>query len=150
MRKQLTVLLIEDSREFAALVQRWLVPQDDTDFIFHWSDSLANGLDLLAKGGVDAVLLDLGLSDSKGLETFTKASTQAHGVPIVVLSGEDTALALRMVRQGAQDYLIKTACNSDLLVKALLYAVGRSGHKTTESDLVGDIQLWLARGVSPS
>jgi len=132
IKKVLTVLLIEDSPEFAELVQRWLVSQDDTDFILNWSDSLANGLNRLAKGGVDAILLDLGLSDSRGLETFTNLRTQAHGVPIVILSGGDTTLALQMVQQGAQDFILKTDCNCDLLVKALLYAVGRSGHKTSE------------------
>jgi CheY-like chemotaxis protein len=48
IKKVLTVLLIEDSPEFAELVQRWLVPQGDIDLTLNWSDSLANGLDRLA------------------------------------------------------------------------------------------------------
>ena len=87
----------------------------------------------LARGGVDAVLLDLGLPDSHGLETFNRAKMHASGVPIVILSGSDTeSLALHMVQQGAQDYIIKSACDSKLLVKALQYAVGRSSQKVPE------------------
>jgi len=132
MHKKLTVLLIDDHPEFAELVRRWLVPANDAGFIFDWSDSLKKGLDRLAKGGVDAVLLDLGLPDSKGLETFTTASTQAHGVPIVILSGGQTGLALEMVERGAQDYVVKTDCTRELLVRTLLFAIGRASHKTAK------------------
>jgi Flp pilus assembly CpaE family ATPase len=144
MPKKLTVLLIDDSPEFAELVRRWLVPPDDAGFILNCSDSLSKGMDRLAEGGVDAVLLDLGLPDSKGLETFTTASAQAHGVPIVVLSGGETGLALKMVQQGAQDYVVKTECNRELLVKTLMYAVGRSGHKTAKEGNI--IALLGAKG----
>ena len=127
IKKILTVLLIEDSPEYAELVQRWLSPQNDIEFVLNWTNSLMAGLNRLEKGGVDAILLDLGLPDSHGTATFTTAKMHASGVPIVILSGSDTeSLALHMVQQGAQDYIIKSACDSKLLVKALQYAVGRS------------------------
>jgi Flp pilus assembly CpaE family ATPase len=144
MQKKSTVLLIDDDPEFAELVRRWLVPADDAGFMLTWSDSLTKGLDRLAKGGVDAVLLDLGLPDSKGLKTFTTASTQAEGVPIVVLSGGETGLALEMVQQGAQDYIVKTECNREILIKTLLYAIGRSAHKAAKEGSV--IALLGAKG----
>jgi Flp pilus assembly CpaE family ATPase len=145
MQKKLTVLLIDDHPEFAELVRRWLVLADNAGFILHWSDSLKSGMDRLAEGGVDAVLLDLGLPDSKGLETFATASAQSHGVPIVVLSGGgQTALALEMVRQGAQDYLVKAECNPEFLAKTLLYAIGRSEHKTAKEGRI--VALLGAKG----
>jgi len=144
MHKKLTVLLIDDHPEFAVLVRRWLVPAEDAGFILNWSDSLKSGMDRLAKGGVDVVLLDLGLPDSKGMKTFTTASTQAHDVPIVILSGGEAGLALEMVQQGAQDYIVKTECNRDLLIKTLLYAIGRSGHKTAKEGSI--IALLGAKG----
>jgi Flp pilus assembly CpaE family ATPase len=129
-KKILTVLLIEDSAEYAELVKRWLAPKDDIEFVLDWAESLMDGLHRLAKGGVDAILLDLGLPDSQGSGTFTTAKLHALSIPIVVLSGGDTeSLALQMVQRGAQDYLIKNSCNSELLIKALQYAVGRSSQK---------------------
>jgi pilus assembly protein CpaE len=81
---------------------------------------------------VDAVLLDLGLQDSRPDKTFPATMITASGVPIVILSGADTeSLALEMVQEGAQDYIVKSTCTSDLLVKTLQFAVGRSKQKVS-------------------
>jgi len=134
IKKTVTVLLIEDSAEYAELVSRWLTPKDDIEFVVIWADSLREGLSRLKKGNIDAILLDLGLPDSHGLETFTAAKMQAAGVPILILSGTDTeSRALQMIQQGAEDYYImKSTCDGDLLVKALRYAVGRSSQRISE------------------
>jgi len=130
---QKTVLLIEDSREFAELIRRWLLPQDDIEFVLDWSDSLVAGLNRLTKGGVDAILLDLGLPDSRGLATFNTARMHAPNAPIIILSsGDKESLAVQMVQRGAQDYIIKDICDSALLVKALKFAVGMSSRKALE------------------
>jgi MinD-like ATPase involved in chromosome partitioning or flagellar assembly/CheY-like chemotaxis protein len=133
MKKLLTVLLIEDSLDFVELVQRWLSSQKEIEFVMIWANSLMAGINRLEKGGVDAILLDLGLPGSQGMKTFADAKLHAASVPIVILSGSDTeSLALEMVQEGAQDYIIKNTCNSAILVKAVQYAVGRSTRKLSE------------------
>ncbi len=128
IKRTLTVLLIEDSADYAELVRAWLADEEDVEFVLKWADSLLEGLSTLAEGGVDVVLLDLGLPDSEGAATFTAARNSALGVPIIILSGGDSeALALRMVQEGAQDYLVKSSCSSAVLKKALRYAVVRQG-----------------------
>src|SRR5450756_1585784 len=103
--KPLTVLLIEDSPAYAELVQQWLSSKDSAAFVLNWTDSLQAGLNRLARGGIDVILLDLGLPDSGGRKTFVAAQSHAAGVPIVVLSAnEDESLALEAIRDGAQDY----------------------------------------------
>ena len=88
--------------------------------------SLSEGLSCLALGNIDAVLLDLGLPDSQGLNTFEKIHFSAQQVPIIILTGfNDDALGLEAVRRGAQDYLIKGKLDGALLVKAITYAVER-------------------------
>ena len=149
IKKTLTVLLMEDNPEYAGLVERWLSPVNDIEFVLNWTDSLVAGLNRLAKGGVDAILLDLGLPDSHGIGTLTTVKMHASGVPIIILSGDDTqSLALQMVQEGAQDYIVKSACSSELLIKALQYAVGRSSHKTrdTASDKGTVIGVMGAKG----
>jgi Flp pilus assembly CpaE family ATPase len=125
--KVLTVLLIEDSPDYAALVQRWLALEPEkTGFILNWTDSLEAGQHRLAQGGVDVILLDLSLPDSDGLNTFTAVRTHSSTLPIIVLSGADgELLALQMIQQGAQDYLVKSTCTAELLTRALRYAVIR-------------------------
>src|ERR1700722_20507819 len=118
MKKAVTVLLIEDNGEYAELVRRWLSPQEDMEFVVHRTDSLRAGLSRLQEGNIDAILLDLGLPDSHGEETFTTAKMHAGSVPILILSGSGTeSLALQMIQQGAEDYYImKSTCDGALLV----------------------------------
>ena len=128
--KTLKVLLIEDSPEYAELVQSWLSSgTGEIAFALNWTDLLAGGLERLARGGVDVILLDLNLPDSNGLETFLKTRAQAKEIPIIVLSAADSeSLALRMIQEGAEDYLVKSTCTRELLVRAARYAVIRHKH----------------------
>ncbi len=123
----LTVLLIEDSPQFAQLVQHWLtnVP-GDAGFVLNWTDSLADGLSRLERGGVDVILLDLGLPDCSGTETFLQARSRALKTPIVILSSADSeSLALQMIQEGAEDYLVKSTCDAESLARAVRHAVVR-------------------------
>jgi two-component system cell cycle sensor histidine kinase/response regulator CckA len=75
---------------------------------------------------VDIVLLDLGLPDSQGIETFSRAHREAPKEPIVVISGlDDEGVALEAVRQGAQDYLVKGRLEGRLLARVIRYAIER-------------------------
>ena len=128
-QKVLSVLLIEDDRDYAQLVQRWLsAAGGDTAFSLSWADSLAGGLAELARGGVDVVVTDLGLPDSDGLGTCAAVLEQARArdLPLIILSSVDTeSLALQTIQDGAENYLVKSACNAALLCRALRYAVAK-------------------------
>src|ERR1700722_6735418 len=127
IKKTVTVLLIEDSPEYAELVRRWLSPQHDMEFVVHRTDSLRAGLSRLEKRDIDAILLDLGLPDSRGIETFNTAKTHSGDVPILILSWSGTeSVALQTIQRGTEDYYItKSTCDGALLVKAVRHAVRR-------------------------
>ena len=145
----MTILLIEDTAEYAELVQHWLSTGDRAGaFRLNWTDSLVAGLNRLAQGGVDVILLDLGLPDSDELETFAKTKAHASGVPIIILSAADSeSLALQMIQEGAADYLVKATCSANALIRAVKYAVVRqrsragaaAGHETAEPRALGVI-----------
>lgn len=121
-----TILLIEDNPDDALLIQELLADTGSASFDWVWAERLSEGLDRLATGKIDVVLLDLSLPDSHGLETFTTAQTQAPDVPIIMLTGlDDEELAVQAVQKGAQDYLTKNRLEGQLLVRSLRYAVER-------------------------
>jgi signal transduction histidine kinase len=89
-------------------------------------DRLATALERLANDGIDVVLLDLSLPDSQGFDTFVRLIRAAPRTPIVVLSGlDDEAMAIRAVREGAQDYLVKGQVDGKILTRSIHYAVER-------------------------
>jgi len=120
------VLLVEDNPGDARLIQESLAEAKGDPFDLETADRLVSGLRRLSAGGIDAVLLDLALPDSKGRETFVKAKAQAPAVPIIILTGlGDEVLALKMVQEGAQDYLAKIDLNGSVLSRAIRYAIER-------------------------
>src|SRR5580704_14162050 len=107
MKKTLNVLLIEDSEDYATLVQLWLSLRTDIAYTVYWAASLKAGLNRLRQGGVDVILLDLGLPDSNGLDTFTRIRLHGTGVPVLLLSADNSEqLALQTVLDGAQDFIV--------------------------------------------
>ena len=127
-RRALTVLLIEDCAEYAYLVQHWLSAAcEDTEFDLQWLGTLSEGVCFLEKGGIDVILLDLGLPDSHGLETYARIRASALETPIVVLGSADLdPVTLGAIRKGAEDYLIKSACGGEKLIRAITDA-GQAG-----------------------
>src|ERR1035437_4166634 len=99
------VLLIEDNRGDAELVKDMLADATDAKFQVHWAEALLPGLDRLARGDIDLVLLDVSLPDSHGLEGLNAIRILSPDLPVVLLTGWDNeSLALRAVQSGAQDY----------------------------------------------
>lgn len=124
--KRVRVLLIEDDPGDARLIREMIKEKKNVSFELEWASSLKSGLELIAKGGISVVLLDLGLPDSQGFETFAKIYELFPQLPIIVLSGiSDEELAVKAVRKGAQDYLVKDQVNGNLIIRAIRYAIER-------------------------
>ena len=125
--KTIRILLVEDNPADARFVERLLAKASPTAFEMEWADRVSTGLERIAAGGFDIVLLDLSLPDSPdAAETFRRVTARAPDLPVVVMTGqEDQELALTAVREGAQDYLVKRQVESDLLARSLRYAIER-------------------------
>lgn len=121
--KPLRILLVEDDLGAARLMEEFLKDAMWTAYVLACANRLESALEALQAGGVDLVLLDLGLPDSHGFETFSKVRQAAPEVALIVLSGmDDEALALKIVQAGAQDYLVKGRVDVQGLVRAMRYA----------------------------
>ncbi|MBI5397398.1 MAG: SpoIIE family protein phosphatase [Verrucomicrobia bacterium] len=123
---KLKLLLIEDNDADARLVHEIVLARAAGTFEVERVSRLKEGLERLGLGGIDAVVLDLGLPDSHGVESVSKLHAQAPNVSIVVLSGtDDEALAVDALHRGAQDYLVKGQVSAVVFVHSVRYAVER-------------------------
>jgi diguanylate cyclase (GGDEF)-like protein/PAS domain S-box-containing protein len=121
-----TVLLIENDREQTRIIRAMFDDQGSHSFKLTHVVCLADAETYLAGHSVDIVLLDLGLSDSKGLEAVRWARAVAPRVSIVLLSSlDDEPKAIQAIQEGAQDYLIKGQIEPHKLMRALGNAVER-------------------------
>jgi two-component system cell cycle response regulator len=126
MNDHIKIILVEDNSADARLIQEMLKDTAPETFECEWVSNLSAGLKRLSETRFDALLLDLGLPDSDGLGTLERLMSQASEVPIIVLTGlADDVTGVEAVQKGAQDYLVKGSVSSDLLLRAVRYAIER-------------------------
>lgn len=123
----LNVLIVEDSETDARILRRSLEQALPPSPTFERSVRLADAAERLRKTTFDAIVLDLGLPDSQGLDTLRFLRRLDPTTPMVVLTGlEDEAMGQRALEMGAQDYLVKGEMNGSALARSLRYAIERS------------------------
>jgi diguanylate cyclase (GGDEF)-like protein/PAS domain S-box-containing protein len=122
----LRILLIDNDPAAAEEICSALTMAGPGLFDVEWVRQLSDGLQLLKEKGIAAVLLELSLPDSQGIETFEKLFTTAPDIPILILGGNaNEALAKEAVGRGAQDYLLPGHLDSYSLPRALRNAIER-------------------------
>jgi PAS domain S-box-containing protein len=121
----LRVLLVEDNAIDARFITA-LLRSPSTHLECTHVTRLGEALEHLRRDHPDVVLLDLNLEDSAGYETFYRMRQAAAKAAILVLSGsDDEELAIKTVREGAQDYLVKGTFDGRLLLRSIRYAIER-------------------------
>lgn len=122
----LEILLVEDNPGDARLAAEALASSRLGTFALTHAECLEDALELLRQRSFDAILLDLSLPDSSGLDTLKRILGQAPEMPVVVLTMlSDEWLGVQAVNAGAQDYLQKGTCVQEMLARSVRYAVER-------------------------
>ena len=121
------ILLIEDSLTFQRAMLGFLDEAFVEELDVMTATTLQEGIaSLAANEDISCILLDLNLPDSEGPDTFQRLREHNPNIPIVLLTGiEDEKLGLDLIKQGAQDYLVKKHVNSDMMARAVRYAIER-------------------------
>jgi signal transduction histidine kinase len=119
------LLLVEDSPSDGALIEADF--QDESpNWSVHRVSTLGAAVEEIARQDYDAVLLDLGLPDSDGLDTFTELSRVAPHTAIIVVSGlNNSDTAEQAVILGAQDFVVKGTTRRGELTRVVTYAIRR-------------------------
>ena len=124
------VLLIEDNPDDAKLLTHAL-QQTRTRFEVCCVDNLAAAREQLQNDAFDVILTDLSLPDSDGVDSVIAIRQCAASTPLVVMTGLNSdSMALEALKRGAQDYLVKDTVTSEMLERAIRYAIQRQ--KNTE------------------
>jgi len=120
------ILLIEDNETDAILVQSDLqLAMGDQTTVVH-TERLSSALELIRKQPFDLILSDLTLPDSDGITTINRLRESAASIPIAVLSfRNDEKLAIKAIKAGAQDYLVKGSLTEGVLARVIRYSIER-------------------------
>ncbi|MHC4153699.1 MAG: PAS domain S-box protein [Planctomycetota bacterium] len=125
---KIRILLVEDEpaycRAVAMALRRWSRAQD---LIVDLAGNLVEALQKVRAQRYDLILLDLGLPESSGLETFDNIRRADANVPVVILTRlDDEQVGIDAIARGASDYLVKGATSlTQLLGKSIVYALER-------------------------
>lgn len=124
--KSIHLLLVEDNIEYASELRLLLDSTSSDKIVFTQAQTLQEAILCLGSERFDAVLLDINLPDSQGYNTFSEVIDQAPQLPVLVLSAEDDeALAMRLLRSGAQDCLVKGQLEHPRLLRLIRSAIER-------------------------
>lgn len=121
-----SILLIEDSKVIRKLISQLLQQADGMELKIKTASSLTESKELLHQEIFDCVLLDLTLPDSQAEDTFHSVHSLIPETSIIVTSGtSDSLLALDAVKNGAQDFLLKSELTPNLLLKTIQFSIER-------------------------
>ncbi|MGF6697275.1 two-component system sensor histidine kinase UhpB [Paraburkholderia sp. MM5496-R1] len=123
---EIEILLVEDSPTDALLISETLTDVLDFQHRLAHTECLSDALARTQTSHFDVVLLDLGLPDAQGLDTFRTFHRQAPELPVLVLTGlDDLSVGLLAIQDGAQDYLSKREMRPSELSRVIRYAIER-------------------------
>lgn len=125
-RPAFTLLIVEDFLDNRELYAQCLMTDRSCDYRLLEAESVAEGLKLCRSQSIDAVLLDYVLPDGDGLEFLEELSVQSNGSspPVVMMTGRgDENIAVRALKLGAEDYLVKRDFTPQLLQLTMRNAI---------------------------
>ena len=112
----------------AISIGEMLAESNEFDYDVTNTTRLDEGIKILVKDHFDLILLDLGLPDSSGMDTFNIMKYNAPDIPIIVLTGlDENIFAVSAVGRGAKEYLVKGEIDSKVLKDSIKNALNLKG-----------------------
>lgn len=118
------ILLIEDNPDDKELVARYLDRVSDAKYYCLHASNGEEGLVKLRKQKFDCVLVDYSLPGQNGLEVLKRIHDIDKFQPVIMLTGQgNEIIAVQAMKEGAQNYLVKSSVTSDLLHRSIQSAM---------------------------
>jgi len=122
---KIRILLVEDNKDFAKLVQVYLQRFEKDRFEIVWKENYTDTIkELEANKNFDIILMDYFLPGKNGLEITKELKSQKLNIPIVFLTvNKDFDLAVDVMKLGVDDYLVKEEISSPVLPRTVLSVI---------------------------
>lgn len=126
------ILIIEDNAADIRFIKELLSGSINGKIKLFYASNLKDGINLVLSQNFDVLLLDLSLPDSSGMDTLIKVNKKVPQIPIIIITGfEDEQMIKDTLNKGAQDYLIKSQFDRNLLIHTIKYAIERKEFEKT-------------------
>ena len=111
-----TLLIVDDSKADRTVYRRYLSQDPHQHYTVFEADSAEQGLALCQRQWFDAILLDFKLPDMSGLQVLDAVKSHHPNTAVIMLTGHGSErVAVRAMKGGAQDYLVKDSLKRDVL-----------------------------------
>jgi DNA-binding NarL/FixJ family response regulator len=132
------IAIVDDHAIVRAGLRQFLAEQPDLEVV----GEAANGreaLDLVRKGGLDVIVMDLSMPDQNGVDALAAIKARAPELPVLILSGYPEAhYATNLLRQGASGYLNKECDPQEIVTAVRTVSRGRKYITPTVAELLAD------------
>ena len=120
------ILLIEENESEARLIQEFLADAVGDEVETAWVPTVQRAVEVLRNRKFETILVDLDRNGSRGLNALRSLRENAADIPVVALAMQDLeGLSERALKEGAQDFLVKSEVDSIALARSLRYASER-------------------------
>ncbi len=119
------LLLVEDDENDIIITKRKIAKANLLIKNLLITRTLAETKELIKNQEIDAVLLDLNLPDSAGLDTLDGLRPLFDGIIVVLTSIDDEQVGIESIRRGADEYLVKSQLTDQTLAHAIFYSIER-------------------------
>ena len=118
------VLVVDDDPVDIAIVRRYLEETSEWNIEIIALENPDRALEELDRQKVDVAFLDHFMGNTTGIDILGKIQAAGISTPIIMLTGTgDEELAVRAIKLGAADYLVKGSMSADSLKRAIINAV---------------------------
>jgi len=120
------ILIIDDSEDDREAIRRMLTRATTNAYEIIEAATGDEGVRLFRESRPHCILLDYSLPGRNGVAVLEEIRTNDAFAAAVMLTGQGSeAIAVDVMKAGAQDYLTKDSISRDMLERAISHAVGR-------------------------
>ncbi|MFV1985329.1 MAG: EAL domain-containing protein [Thiohalomonadales bacterium] len=126
MSKKIDVILVDANPGDVKLIDDYLSKSVNEQFSLTSFARINDAIEELNKKSYAIMLLDLNLPDGSGIRILNKAHQVVPDMPIIIITNEeDDELAIKVVKSGAQDFIVKNTFDASLLFRSIRHAIER-------------------------